>query len=141
MQKHICVCVCVCVGVCVCMYIYIYIYICARCMRASLQTPTAALRDNDSQALLYKVLCTLKPLFLLPEVLTHRLLSNSFLGLPYRILNLTQKKELYLGAYLGNVLRNFGPGSLHLAGSGFDSGLLFKPAVSILCGSNGGFRK
>ena len=31
-------------------------------------------------------------------VLTHRPLSSSFLGLPYRILNINHKKELFGGA-------------------------------------------
>ena len=32
-------------------------------------------------------------------VITHRLLSNSLLGLPYRVLNINHKKELLIGAY------------------------------------------
>ena len=35
---------------------------------------------------------------------THRLLSSSFLGLPYRILNMNHKKELLRSLWVGQIL-------------------------------------
>ena len=39
---------------------------------------------------------------------THRPLSSSFLGLPYRILNINHKKELLRGLWVGSRTLGFG---------------------------------
>ena len=42
---------------------------------------------------------------LLFQVSTHRLLSSSFLGLPYRILNMNHKKELLRSLWVFRIVR------------------------------------
>ena len=105
---HVCVCVCACARVRV--HVCVRARVCAACARVLFWSWALDVRVHGYLSSLdrLKTLCVKasqeKLVFAmqgLEHIIAHRPLSSSFLGLPYRILNIKHKKELLRGLWVG----------------------------------------